>query len=161
MNSPAEVQRTVLRRQLQQAVALGKSITVHTREADEDIEAILKEEVPKEHKVGLPGFAPELSICSLLDNNSRFMYTALRILPNWRVGCYPTSPIYVLESQVSGTLGELAEGSVRLNDATVFQLGVITYSTNLNTAQVVREMTRGNEPLIASRLRIVLETDAP
>ncbi|CAG8676105.1 254_t:CDS:10, partial [Acaulospora colombiana] len=107
MNSPADVQRTVFRRQLQQAVALGKPITVHTREADEDIEAILKEEVPKDHKY----------------------------------------------------IGRERE---RLNDATVFQFkGVITYSTNLNTAQVVREMTRGNEPFNASQLRIVLETDAP
>lgn len=43
MNSPSEVQKTVLHRQLKQAVALGKPLTIHTREADEDIERILKE----------------------------------------------------------------------------------------------------------------------
>jgi hypothetical protein len=32
-------------------VRLGKPITVHTREADEDTEKILKAEVPIEHKV--------------------------------------------------------------------------------------------------------------
>ena len=37
--------------QLKQAVKLGKPITIHTREADVDTERILKEEVPKDHKV--------------------------------------------------------------------------------------------------------------
>jgi Tat protein secretion system quality control protein TatD with DNase activity len=50
-NSPREVQRTVFVRQLRQAVGLGKPLTIHTREADEDTERILKEEVPKDHKV--------------------------------------------------------------------------------------------------------------
>jgi len=52
MNSPAEVQKAVLRRQLRQAVSLAKPLTIHTREADRDIEIILKEEVPRSHKVG-------------------------------------------------------------------------------------------------------------
>ena len=50
-NSPREAQREVFTRQLRHAVRLGKSITVHTREADEDTENILKAEVPKDHKV--------------------------------------------------------------------------------------------------------------
>ena len=50
-NSPRGVQRTVFVRQLRQAVNLGKSLTIHTREADTDTERILKEEVPKDHKV--------------------------------------------------------------------------------------------------------------
>lgn len=51
MNSPAEVQKAVLRRQLKHAVSLGKPITIHTREADEDIEGIMIDELPKAHKV--------------------------------------------------------------------------------------------------------------
>jgi TatD DNase family protein len=51
MNSPADVQRSILRRQLKQAVSLSKPLTIHTREADEDIELILKEELPKNHRV--------------------------------------------------------------------------------------------------------------
>lgn len=50
-NSPRDVQREVFTRQLRHAVRLGKPITVHTREADEDTESILKAEVPKDHKV--------------------------------------------------------------------------------------------------------------
>ncbi len=50
-NSPRDIQRAVFRRQLKHAVRLGKPLTIHTREADEDTEAILKEEVPKEYKV--------------------------------------------------------------------------------------------------------------
>ena len=51
-NSPRDLQQQVLIRQLRNAVRLGKPLTIHTREADEDIERILKAEVPKEHKVG-------------------------------------------------------------------------------------------------------------
>jgi TatD DNase family protein len=50
-NSPRDVQKDVFSRQLRHAVRLGKSITVHTREAEEDTERILKAEVPKDHKV--------------------------------------------------------------------------------------------------------------
>ncbi len=50
-NSPREIQRDVFIRQIRQAVRLGKPITVHTREAEEDAERILKEEVPKDHRV--------------------------------------------------------------------------------------------------------------
>lgn len=50
-NSPRDVQREVFTQQLRHAVRLGKPITVHTREADEDTESILKAEVPKDHKV--------------------------------------------------------------------------------------------------------------
>jgi Tat protein secretion system quality control protein TatD with DNase activity len=50
-NSPRDVQREVFSRQLRHAVRLGKPVTVHTREADEDTERILKAEVPKDHKV--------------------------------------------------------------------------------------------------------------
>lgn len=50
-NSPRAIQQEVFTRQLRQAVALGKALTVHTREAEEDTERILKAEVPQEHKV--------------------------------------------------------------------------------------------------------------
>jgi TatD DNase family protein len=52
-NSPREIQQEVFVRQLRQAIRLGKPLTIHTREADEDIERILKAEVPKSHKVRL------------------------------------------------------------------------------------------------------------
>ncbi|KAF8120600.1 hypothetical protein K438DRAFT_1899549 [Mycena galopus ATCC 62051] len=65
-NSPREVQREVFARQLRCAVRLNKSLTIHTREADEDTERILKEIVPKEHKIHIhcftdsPAFAQRL-----------------------------------------------------------------------------------------------------
>ena len=49
--SPRDVQRDVFARQLKHAVQLGKPLTIHTREAEEDTEKILKEIVPKDHKV--------------------------------------------------------------------------------------------------------------
>lgn len=51
-NSPRETQRDVFVRQLRNAVRLEKPLTIHTREAEEDAERILKEEVPKDHPVG-------------------------------------------------------------------------------------------------------------
>lgn len=53
-NSPRDVQQTVFIRQLRHAVRLGKPLTIHTREADSDIERILKAEVPQNHRVSLP-----------------------------------------------------------------------------------------------------------
>ena len=50
-NSPRDIQQAVFIRQLKQAVKLGKPLTIHTREADADTERILKQEVPKDHKV--------------------------------------------------------------------------------------------------------------
>ena len=53
-HSPREKQRQVFTRQLRHAVRLGKPLVIHTREADEDTEQIMKAEVPKEHKVYIP-----------------------------------------------------------------------------------------------------------
>lgn len=54
-NSPREIQRTVFARQLGHAIRLGKPLTIHTREADEDTERILKEIVPQDWKVSIQG----------------------------------------------------------------------------------------------------------
>lgn len=50
-NSPRDIQQSVFERQLRHAVRLGKPLTIHTREAEEDTERILKAEVPKDHHV--------------------------------------------------------------------------------------------------------------
>ena len=48
-NSPRDIQQAVFTRQLKQAIRLKKPLTIHTREADDDTERILKEEVSKDH----------------------------------------------------------------------------------------------------------------
>lgn len=54
-NSPKEVQQEVLKRQLllalkiDEASKFGTAITIHTREAEEDTERILKEVVPRDY----------------------------------------------------------------------------------------------------------------
>lgn len=52
-NSPREVQQRVLRSQLRTFLkaGLGKALTIHTREADDDIFTILTEELPRTQKV--------------------------------------------------------------------------------------------------------------
>ncbi|THH08822.1 hypothetical protein EW146_g8869 [Bondarzewia mesenterica] len=62
-NSPREEQQAVFTRQLRQAVRLNKPLTIHTREAEEDTERILKAEVPKEHKIHIHCYtdSPELA----------------------------------------------------------------------------------------------------
>ncbi|KAF4573163.1 hypothetical protein EYR40_003752 [Pleurotus pulmonarius] len=57
--SPRDVQQAVFTRQLKHAVRLGKPLTIHTREANEDTERILKEEVPKDHKIHIHCFTDE------------------------------------------------------------------------------------------------------
>ncbi|PPQ74819.1 hypothetical protein CVT26_005453 [Gymnopilus dilepis] len=65
-NSPREIQQEVFTRQLKHAVRLNKPLTIHTREADDDTERILKEVVPKDHKIHIhcftdsPDFAARL-----------------------------------------------------------------------------------------------------
>ncbi|GBE85492.1 Deoxyribonuclease Tat-D [Sparassis crispa] len=112
-NSPRDVQRSVFARQLQRAVGLGKPLTIHTREAEEDTERILKEHVPKDHKI--------------------------------HIHCYTDSPEWA--TRMLDHFPNLYIGIT----------GVITYSTNLNTSAVIRNMARLPSP----SLRILLETDAP
>jgi Tat protein secretion system quality control protein TatD with DNase activity len=86
-HSPQEVQQSVLRRQLQLAIECGKPLTIHTREAEEDTEAILKEVVPRDWKVRPTLFAPNRLANWLLDprplfhRQSRVCTTSLGPLP--------------------------------------------------------------------------------
>ncbi|TEB26776.1 Metallo-dependent hydrolase [Coprinellus micaceus] len=111
--SPHDVQQAVLRRQLELAVKLNKPLTIHTREAEEGTERLLKEIVPKDHKIHIHCFT----------DSPEFAKRLLEWFPNLYIGV----------------------------------TGVVTYTTNANTAQVVRELVAEPE----SKLRIVLETDAP
>ncbi|KDN35031.1 hypothetical protein RSAG8_11918, partial [Rhizoctonia solani AG-8 WAC10335] len=62
-NSPRDVQKQVFIRQLEQAIKLGKSLTIHTREANDDIWNILSTHVPKEWKIHIHCFtdSPDLA----------------------------------------------------------------------------------------------------
>jgi TatD DNase family protein len=54
-NSPRDIQQVaVFARQLKQAIRLQKPLMIHTREADNDTERTLNEEVPKDHPVLCP-----------------------------------------------------------------------------------------------------------
>ncbi|PRP85675.1 hypothetical protein PROFUN_06509 [Planoprotostelium fungivorum] len=108
-HSPRDVQREIFERQLKLAVSLGKPIVVHTREAEEDTEDIIKRCVPKDHKVHVHCFTDSPSFAArLLDH-----------FPNLYIGV----------------------------------TGVVTYASNQNTSQVIRELT--------GLKRILLETDSP
>ncbi|EAU83670.1 hydrolase [Coprinopsis cinerea okayama7 len=115
-NSPRETQREVFARQLRHAVRLGKPLTIHTREAEEDTERLLKEIVPKEHKIHIHCFT----------DSPEFAQRLLDHFPNLYIGI----------------------------------TGVISYSTNANTSQVIRNMISAQTET-SNKLRILLETDAP
>jgi len=61
--SPHDVQQAVFRRQLTRAVELKKPITIHTREAEEDTERIMKELIPPETPIHVHCFtdSPEFA----------------------------------------------------------------------------------------------------
>lgn len=153
-NSPRPLQQSVFIRQLQLAVKLGKSLTIHTREAEEDTERILKQEVPRDHKV----FS---SFDSLLDQVPHHFleidpYPLLYRFPSFRtqiVRLFPESP-YRNNRFVPNH-------NVETTNLMHFHLlrwtGVITYSTNQDTSTTVRELASANP----SKLRILLETDSP
>lgn len=96
-NSPREIQQEVFARQLRQAVKLGKPLTIHTREAEEDTERILKEEVPKDHKVSA---ALSTLALRLLTPQRRFIYIAILTHQSGQHGCLTTFRTYLLVSQV-------------------------------------------------------------
>ncbi|EJF65163.1 hypothetical protein DICSQDRAFT_132695 [Dichomitus squalens LYAD-421 SS1] len=114
-NSPREVQQNVFIRQLKHAVRLGKPLTIHTREAEEDSERILKEHVPKDHRI--------------------------------HIHCYTDSPEWA------------ARMLEHFPNLYIGITGVITYSTNVNTSEVIRRMAASSGA--ETPLRILLETDAP
>lgn len=153
-NSPRPLQQSVFTRQLQLAVKLGKSLTIHTREAEEDTERILKQEVPRDHKV-LSSFD------SLLEQ-----------VPYHFLGVDPYPLLYRFPSFRATIARSFSESPYRNNrfvpnhnvettNLMHFHLlrwtGVITYSTNQDTSTTVREMASTNP----SKLRILLETDSP
>jgi Tat protein secretion system quality control protein TatD with DNase activity len=80
-NSPRDIQKAVFIRQLRQAVKLCKPLTIHTREAEEDTELILKQELPKEHKVPCDFL---LIACDVVwsDIIIRYMFIVSQILPH-------------------------------------------------------------------------------
>ncbi|KDR73171.1 hypothetical protein GALMADRAFT_212641 [Galerina marginata CBS 339.88] len=65
-NSPREIQQAVFARQLKQAVRLDKPLVIHTREADDDTERILKAEVPKDHKVCIITYATNKNTAAVI-----------------------------------------------------------------------------------------------
>lgn len=87
-NSPREIQQEVFARQLRQAVRLKKPLTIHTREADDDTERILKAEVPKDH----PVHSSTLTVPFMLIF-CRYMSIASPTLPNLLDDCWDISPI--------------------------------------------------------------------
>ncbi|KAI6026081.1 hypothetical protein EDC04DRAFT_2573542 [Pisolithus marmoratus] len=62
-HSPRRIQQEILTRQLRIAVGLKKPLTIHTREAEEDTERILKAEVPADHPIHIHCFtdSPEFA----------------------------------------------------------------------------------------------------
>ncbi|CAL1707858.1 unnamed protein product [Somion occarium] len=62
-NSPRELQQEVFRRQLRHAIKLNKPLTIHTREAEDDTERIMKEEIPADHRIHVHCFtdSPEFA----------------------------------------------------------------------------------------------------
>ncbi|KEP47854.1 TatD DNase family protein [Rhizoctonia solani 123E] len=68
-NSPRDIQRSVLIRQLEHAIKLGKPLTIHTREANDDIWDILSTHVPKEWKIHIHCFTDSPTLAKkLLDH---------------------------------------------------------------------------------------------
>eukprot|EP01112_Ceratiomyxa_fruticulosa_P022388 TRINITY_DN8176_c0_g1_i3.p1 TRINITY_DN8176_c0_g1~~TRINITY_DN8176_c0_g1_i3.p1 ORF type:complete len:309 (+),score=59.67 TRINITY_DN8176_c0_g1_i3:115-1041(+) len=68
-NSPPEVQREIFIRQLRIAVSVGKPIVIHTREAEDDTIAIMKEHVPREWHCHIHCFTSSLNLANaILDN---------------------------------------------------------------------------------------------
>ena len=92
--SPPETQRDVFTRQLRHAVKLDKPLTIHTREAEEDTERILKAEVPQSHKVNRIALTKSTNLTSLPEkihihcftDTPEFAQRLLDFFPNLYIG---------------------------------------------------------------------------
>ncbi|KAI4527735.1 Metallo-dependent hydrolase [Schizophyllum commune Loenen D] len=97
-NSPREIQRDVFTRQLRHAVRLGKPLTIHTREADEDTERILKAEVPKDHRIHIHCFT----------DTPDFGQRLLDHFPNLYIGVTGTTQAPAANSETAATIASPA-----------------------------------------------------
>lgn len=86
----------------------------------------------------------------------RYIYIATQIRRSWRSGSWIISPIFMSVSQVCLLPSLLRTHTTHLLRYARTNPGVITYSTNLNTAALVRQLT-SQDP----NPRLILETDAP
>ncbi|GAA5869682.1 hypothetical protein JCM16303_000547 [Sporobolomyces ruberrimus] len=120
-NSPREIQKDVLRRQLRAFLRAGldKAVTIHTREADDDIYDILTCELPTTTRIHIHCFTDSPSLASKLVSH----------FPNLFMGI----------------------------------TGVVTFSSNLNTSQVLRDLitTASTSQDTRTSPRFLLESDAP
>ncbi|GAA6010253.1 hypothetical protein JCM11491_005412 [Sporobolomyces phaffii] len=119
-NSPREVQKDVLRRQIRAFLKTGldKALTIHTREADDDILTILTDELPTTTRIHIHCFTDSPSLASKL----------LAHFPHLYIGI----------------------------------TGVVTFSSNLNTSETLRDMLRPlPDQTTEGSPRFLLETDAP
>lgn len=64
--SPRDVQQTVLVRQLRLAIAAGKPLVIHTREAEDDTLRILRDEVPRDWPVHVHCFTSSQALAEAL-----------------------------------------------------------------------------------------------
>ena len=103
-NSPRLIQQEVFIRQLKHAVQLRKPLTIHTREAEEDSERILKEYVPKDHRVRLflrqSVYSSRALTMVLRIFGYRYTFIATPTLQSGRSACSSTSPTCTSASRV-------------------------------------------------------------
>ncbi|KAJ7176781.1 hydrolase [Mycena filopes] len=147
-NSPRPIQQEVFARQLRCAVRLNKPLTIHTREADEDTERILKEVVPKEHKIHIHCFT----------DSPAFAQRLLDWFPNLYIGI--TGVItYTTNADTSTTVRNMfSSPSASSSSEPASSTADADASTTLTQAVDGLSLSAQSED---SKLRIVLETDAP
>jgi len=154
-NSPREIQRQVFSRQLNQAVKLGKPLTIHTREAEEDTERILKERVPQDYRIHIHCFT----------DSPEFAKRLLDYFPNLYIGI--TGVITFATNQntsavISEMTGSIArEPSVPTDSPSIIPVDPAVQSQVQPEGQLVPGTLAAASSSDDSCLRILLETDAP
>ncbi|KAL1731594.1 hypothetical protein EV714DRAFT_248911 [Schizophyllum commune] len=139
-NSPREIQRDVFTRQLRHAVRLGKPLTIHTREADEDTERILKAEVPKDHRIHIHCFT----------DTPDFGQRLLDHFPNLYIGV--TGVVTFSTNEDTPNIIRRMVGLPKNTQAP---------AANSETAATIASPAAPTPDTSSSPLRIILETDAP
>jgi TatD DNase family protein len=110
-NSPRDLQRQVFIRQLKQAVRLRKPLTIHTREADDDTEKILKEHVPNDHKIHVHCFTDSPAFAQRLLSHFPNLYIGITGVISYTSNTATSIVVQQLAAQTSSSIDGVSSTS--------------------------------------------------
>jgi len=164
-HSPRDVQRDVFIRQLKQAVRLGKPLTIHSREADDDTEKILKELVPKDHQIHIHCFTNAPAFARRLMDHFQNLYIGITGVITYSSNVDTSTTIRQMIYPPSTHKPVLTPQEIETTPKQRYVPGAAPPPARPTPSRVSLPISATIQPPPPTdpdvRLRIILETDAP